>query len=410
MKPIPYFLFFLIVLFMFGKSLAQGDYREGYIVTNNGDTIHGFIDYQEWEFNPESILFTLRLGPVGTPFGIRDLQAFGVMKKPYRRHIVEIINTPRRKNQNRPVRTTSVTDTVFLQVLVEGEKTLYYLGDEYGEKYFIQPGGNVEMLVNTSDMDEPADKDALSKGTYRGQLADYLSACSSITDILPLVEYKAEDMINLFKHYARCSKSRIDYSLKMTRAKLEWGIIAGPVYTGFNVVGDNYAYQGRVNTDFSYSLDFAIGISSNIIFPMSIPGQISANMEFMYNSYMTEGYEYGTSYMQFGCKYINWNMMLRYYYPIKKVNVFANGGVSLGYALQMTNYCPDRINEEAFKNPNELEYGYLLGLGGDYRKFSLELRYEKRNGTLTQTDVAAVTSRYYAILGYKLGKTKRKKF
>jgi len=29
------------------KSLAAGDYREGYIVINPGDTIYGFTDYEE---------------------------------------------------------------------------------------------------------------------------------------------------------------------------------------------------------------------------------------------------------------------------------------------------------------------------------------------------------------------------
>ena len=412
MKLLSGVLWIPLFLLAFNKSLAQGDYREGYIITNSGDTIHGFIDYDDWQVNPKSLLFTLKLGPVGKSFSADDMIAFGVMNKIYRRRIVEIVKIPREKNMVQLDRISTMTDTVFLQTLVDGEKILYYLGDEDGSKnFFIVHEGKVEMLIDLTDMEDiDGDNNVMSYITYHDQLASYLSECPSVKDILPLVEYKAEDLINLFKYHANCSESRIDYSMKIAAAKLEWALIAGPVYTGFDVVGENIAYLGRIDTDFSYSWNFVVGISNNILFPMRGPGQISANMELTYNSYLTEGYEYGTRYMQFGVKYINWNLMLRYYYPIKKVNVFVNGGVSFGYAVSMTNYCPDRINEEAFVNPNELEYGYLLGLGGDYRKFSLELRYDQRNGTLTQTDVGAVTSRYYAILGYKLGKTKRKKF
>jgi hypothetical protein len=38
-------------------SLAQSNYKPGYVVTLKGDTLHGFIDYREWSSNPNSIDF-----------------------------------------------------------------------------------------------------------------------------------------------------------------------------------------------------------------------------------------------------------------------------------------------------------------------------------------------------------------
>src|ERR1700756_754821 len=38
-------------------SEAQSNYRPGYVVNLKGDTLKGFIDYQAWDSNPNSINF-----------------------------------------------------------------------------------------------------------------------------------------------------------------------------------------------------------------------------------------------------------------------------------------------------------------------------------------------------------------
>ncbi|MFC2124131.1 hypothetical protein ACFLU5_04900 [Bacteroidota bacterium] len=422
---------FTTILFLFSWtwSMSAGDYRVGYIVTNEGDTIHGFIDYEDWEVNPRSVIFTLRLGPIGKTFNIEDLAAFGVMNNIYRRNIVEIDQNPYQKKNLTPSKELRmITDTVFLQVLVDGEKQLYFLGDENRKKhYFIGPEEEIETLINQLYLEvKSGDSHVVSNPLYREQLIAYFQDCPSVLDVIQLVEYTTEDLINLFKFFSTCSESRIEYSLKITGAKLEWDLILGVVSTNFNVIGDNIAYQSLVISEFSQSTNMAIGLGCNILFPMKGFSQISMNNEILFNSYLVSSYrrdpevgdQYTSRYYEIGFSYLNLNMMLRYYYPIKSFNVFVNGGFSFGYALSVINFT-ERIQHyatttitvsEAIKKPNDYEYGFLLGLGGDYGKFSVELRYEKRNGIMTQADVAAITSRYYAIVGYKFGKSKRRKF
>jgi len=404
-RPAIVYVFFpLLFIIPISKSLAAGDYREGYIVTNSGDTIHGYVDYEDWVVNPKSILFTLKLGPIGDSFSVEELKAFGVLDKLYQRSPVEI-DTSFQKNGSK-----KITDKVFLKVLVHGDKNLYYLGDERGGKhFFIGSIGKVETLINQVNQREEEDAGSTTI-TYHEQLISYLSECSSIKDIISLVEYNTNDLIYLLKYHANCSVSRIDYSMKITGAKLEWALIGGPVLTGLNVVGNNRAFAGLIDVDFSKSVRVALGVSCNALFPMKGMDQVSFNMELMYHSYMVNGIQYSSERLDVGFSYINWNLMLRYYYPVNDYNVFANAGLSLGYVLSMTNANPSSSTGEAIKNPSKTEYGYSLGLGGEYSKYSLELRYERRNGVMTQPDVAAITSRVFLIFGYKLGKSKRRKY
>jgi len=201
----------------------------------------------------------------------------------------------------------------------------------------------------------------------------------------------------------------------------------GGTYTQFDIRGDNYAFQDLVDEVYSQSTDITFGFNCNILFPMKGRSLLSFNNEFIYNTYYVNSYsrspetgdQYGSLYTEFGFSYINWNMILRYYYyPIGDFNVYTNIGYSFGYAVQVTNYerkeshfNTTRIREgEAIKDPNDYEFGYLVGLGADYGRFSLEMRFERRDGMIPYFGVGAKTTRYYALLGYKLGKIKRKKF
>ena len=47
-------LFFLLFPFF---TNAQSNYKPGYLVTIKGDTLHGLIDYRQWDNNPGAVAF-----------------------------------------------------------------------------------------------------------------------------------------------------------------------------------------------------------------------------------------------------------------------------------------------------------------------------------------------------------------
>ncbi|MGZ3814058.1 MAG: hypothetical protein ACXVJN_20060, partial [Mucilaginibacter sp.] len=68
-------LFFLLPLI----SVAQSNYKPGYVVTLKGDTIHGFINYREWNKNPRQIAFKNDInGRKGEEFTIKNAKAFAI--------------------------------------------------------------------------------------------------------------------------------------------------------------------------------------------------------------------------------------------------------------------------------------------------------------------------------------------
>ena len=50
-----------VVLFLLPLlSIAQANYKSGYVVTLKGDTLRGYINYKEWGRNPKDIDFKAR--------------------------------------------------------------------------------------------------------------------------------------------------------------------------------------------------------------------------------------------------------------------------------------------------------------------------------------------------------------
>jgi len=142
--------------------------------------------------------------------------------------------------------------------------------------------------------------------------------------------------------------------------------------------------------------------------------------ELLLSSYMTNGYseeffseEYYKIYNNdIGYTYLKMNNMLRFTYPVSGQDfyVFANLGISNGYAISETNTSEQEVKfyadpvtteEIAIEDSRKYEQGFLAGIGAKYSKFSFETRFETGNGMSTYTSLNSKVNRFYFLLGYR---------
>src|ERR1700754_3018582 len=73
-------------------SIAQSNYKSGFVVNLKGDTLHGFIDYKEWDNNPGDITFKKDLkGDKSANYSTKDAAAFTITGlEQYKRYILPI--------------------------------------------------------------------------------------------------------------------------------------------------------------------------------------------------------------------------------------------------------------------------------------------------------------------------------
>src|SRR6187549_1124270 len=84
----------LLVFVGLAKVSAQVDYRPGYVVSSQGDTIQGSIDYRNWLQNPKTISFRPSAQGVEHTYKPLEIRAFGVAGDVYESAIVHVDVSP----------------------------------------------------------------------------------------------------------------------------------------------------------------------------------------------------------------------------------------------------------------------------------------------------------------------------
>lgn len=142
MKHICNFFFLLFIPFF---SNAQSNYKPGYVVTLKGDTLHGFIDYHEWDKNPKEIRFKQAQNDAKTEnYSAGNAGAFAVNDQVYyERYVLSVSQDYLDIGKlGSKVDNATKTDTVFLRLVNKGSHlALYCYADDIKPRYFLKESG-----------------------------------------------------------------------------------------------------------------------------------------------------------------------------------------------------------------------------------------------------------------------------
>ncbi len=405
-------------IFLFQKAFSQENYLSGYVINKKGDTLHGFIDYRNWERNPNIIDFKGAIDGKSIAYKPIDIIEFSVKDEIY---VSGIVNTETSKFKTAELNDDPTihirVDTAFLQTLFSGNKSLYYYKPLFGKgNFYIKQDTNFELLVYKRYITNQESKRVIIENKkYIGQLTVYFNDCPSIQSKLINTSYNKKSLEKLFDNYYECSKYEIFFQKKAEKLTTEFGVLAGASLSTLEFRGNAIPYLTEI--DFNQSTNFAGGLFLDIVLPRN-QGKWSINNELLYSSYLFKGkygyYENENKYfntnIEIGSSHLKINNLLRYKYPIGKLYMFFNIGMSNGYAISETNskiiktkfYSTETIiKEEVLNNSRKHEQGLLIGGGAKYKKFSFEIRYERGNGMSPYTRLNSLTQRYYCLLGYR---------
>ena len=85
------FLLLACLAIIANTSFSQKNYQPGSVVTLNGNTLTGEIDYKNWKKTPEKILFRRDKNSESVSYGVKDLSSFTVSDDVYKRAIIDIV-------------------------------------------------------------------------------------------------------------------------------------------------------------------------------------------------------------------------------------------------------------------------------------------------------------------------------
>jgi hypothetical protein len=424
----------IVALLMAGSNVfGQVNFQPGYVVSLQGDTLKGYIDYRNWEKNPKLISFSETPEGSRQEFHALGIRSFFVSGDLYEGAIVKVeTSSTMTDGLTYKFEPELRTDTVFVRALVRGEKSLYHYhytdATVAKDQLYIRTENGLDLLIfksyfrdYTGDDNYKGTKTVAQNNRYINQLALYLQDCPGIQKKFRGIRYNSKSVKRLFDSYYGCTNKEARFEEKEVKYPLEVGVLLGGTQTSLRFSSVMATPFTRVS--FPSDVSFTGGLFFDLIRARN-HGKWSMNNELVYTSYKTAAfyevtkdngsgfYEYYDFQLEYA--YVKLNTMFRFKYPIGQMYVFINAGMSNGFMVRGMDSqkavrgfpSGERVNEgNIFTNGvRKYEQGYLGGLGVRYKRYALEARYEKTNGMLDYLGLGATLSKASLIMTYRFTK------
>lgn len=387
-------LIILIITLGYLRVLSQSDFRPGYYITHNNDTIHGLIDYRGDIRNAKICIYKedknsdeKKLEPTDI-FGYRFVDSKFYISK--------------------TVETKDGEEVYFLEYILNGIADLYFYRNpkDLYNHYYIEKEGKLIELTNKEVAVEVEGRGKALKRTNKhiGILKAAFADCKEVQPQIEKTDLNRKSLINVAKKYHDyvCDGEKcIIYEKKMPVVKVQVAPVISMSYNSISFT-DNYKYSFL---NFNKSLYPSIGLQFKINMP-----RFNEKISFLVNTDLNKDYFYGyskieesysTTYTDLHLRTFSINISggFNYTYPKGKIRpTFAAGCVFSKLIENDVKIQKERINSaniittEIDKNiemPTIL-YGFYLKAGCDFQLkeklivFS-NISYRYSNGSIRHT-------------------------
>ena len=373
-------------------SYAQTDFRSGYIITNQNDTIHGLIDYRTNGRNARICTFKKEEGSSQTQYGPEEIKAFRYVNSKF--YVAKDINVD------------GSDERLFLEYLINGTVDVYYYRDESGEHYLIDQGDGklVELKNDDKELERKGVKYAKKSKEYVGVLSYMFRDSPSTVNKTKKVRLNHKSLINIAKvyHHEVClDEECIVYEKNIPENRVIFGpLVGGNLYSITTDTPLNPEYWYLTDSDFNTVFSPVFGMFLKVNLPF-----FNERLFFQYEiSYHRRTLKTNNVYHQplvflyhrndisVTLNSINHSGMIRYEFPKGKVRpVFQFGGFAntIFKTDFMRTYREEwewgevRQTDESTDNPlNDVEYGLAAGIGLIYqispkKELFIDLKYQR---------------------------------
>lgn len=405
--------------------LFSGGISSGLHNDRNGDTANVLIKNPYWSSSPEFIHVKSNRQGTENRLGVEDIRGFGVDDKIYFSAVVDRDVKPREvgflDNSNKPV---LVKDTVFLLVLVRGEKSLYqYQSVIENNNFYIGSREDPQLLVYTKYIREEYDGNYKRENEkYKGQLIYYMNDCMEMIERINKVDYFALDLLEVFEDYYKyCGSEERKDQLKASypNRKTVAGLLGGLTLAAIDYQGYGLNYPELTN-DLPLTFDWTLGLFVDFKFNpdqdhLSFYNELSYT-QFSFKEYKLDKsdgeYEYYIN-RHIENKYVRFNMMLRYCFLREAYDLYVGAGISNNLLVGKKNineYQKVGLNRQVLYEvrPNTRVYvpGITVGLGANFNKLGFEFRFVRTSPhkDVRYENVKTFMNQYNLLISYKLGK------
>lgn len=387
----------LILFLVIPKSYSQSDFRNGYIIKNNNDTVYGLIDYRGIKANSEKCIYKNDANSEKQEFTPNDIRAYRFIDSKF--YISKLVKSGDKQ------------DTLFLEYLINGIVSIYYYRDDLGEHYLLEKSDNTLYELKNEEKAVTIDNSIFTEKSneYIGILKYSFKDSPSAVQMADKVELNHKSLVDITLAYHKevCSdKECIVYEKKLPKIITRFGPFVG--ITSRSISKDSDFAEGLFYLQNS-KFEKAYYPSLGFFFKINMP-YLNEKLFFQYEGTYSN-VDLGTSnaYIQPGSNMVylntiqltqnvfNSSILLRYEFqkgtirPTLHIGTFLNYAFMVDYSRNLEVQYPSGetfYTEETHESPfTKVDYGLNLGLGVISKVFKnkdifIDFRYQRGFGLL----------------------------
>lgn len=360
MKP-----FYLIALFTIISFSGFSQFKEGFIITNNNDTISGYIKFEGSLLNSDHCAFELQPNNEAKVYKPGDIKAFRFINSKY--------------FETREISVNDRPQKVFLEWLIQGRASiLTYTQSISRIRYFLLLEDNsLVELTNTSHVSETDSRNYIHDNKeYIGLLKFYYRDCPSLQNRIETLFFDSKSLISITKDYhdRTCETGNcIIFEDRNRKLKLDFGISA-------DFLNSTLILNNTIPEKMYASNTIGYGLAINITNLPLLSPKFSARMNIVFHNSL---YKYDTTGMtvyrllikdnrMYRISYLRIPVQLAYNFSQKKLTPYISVGSDLNLRLvsrkfdkYLINYT---MNQDSHMNQKIKRYqlGLNSGLGLNY--------------------------------------------
>lgn len=387
-------------------SVAQSDFRPGYIVQPSGDTLRGEVDYRGEQRNTRLCSFRATAAAPATDYQPEQLRGYGfAADKHYQ---------TRQLAGNPPV-------AVFAQTLVGGKVSLFRLTNTDGKEVYYAGTAPAEPLRLLQQRDTVVSQNVRQRVyPFRNVLRGLMLDCPAVQAPLARTELVESQLVKVFTTYNACVGAAPQYVVAKQPSRLNLGVLVGVHQASMVLL--TYGNQ-KLSSSFKPTLGLGLAWAPN-----SFSSKLSLHLQALYvrqefdKQYQSpgEGIFSGENVqrsVRVHVSSVRVPGMLRYTLPKGRVRPYVQAGVmyALNYDRQGSqSWVAPRIGSVATQEIELTNYslGFLAGAGvsvpfGTAGALQVEVRADKMDD-LSQTERTLGSARGLSVLaGYTFGNMQR---
>lgn len=328
-------LIIVLFLFSFGATelLSQSDFRNGFIINNNNDTIYGLIDYRGNKANSRKCTYRADILSQDQVFTPDDISVYRFIDSKY--YISKLVKSGDEEKK------------LFLEYLINGIVDIFYYRDKKGEHYFVDNNsGQLHELMVDGDVMIVDNKSYVQPEKYKWQLKAIFKDSPVITKKIEGVNLNQKSLVRISQEYHNevCSDQEcIIYEKKITKLKanLSYGALLGLNMLSISTLIESDRPDYLTNSQFGINFLPSVGVFLKLNIPrvnekisLQYEGQVSY-MDLSTTNYFLDpsNFRGHTNEISFSQTTFNNSLSLKYEFPKGKIRPTFQVGFFTNYTL-----------------------------------------------------------------------------